>query len=201
MICNDTYWCKLIQTTNIEWIEIESDWLKCIQTTDCKKYGYKNIDSSCFDLAIAKPNPIINTDLLIISCNYLSLICKSEILYPTHCSLYLHIRIYYNPWLQYNKTLQQDCNCQAQVQTLSRSSPDDYKVTSNSQTISSHKVWTKSWLYNCNIPPPTTTIKLFWVNKHWNLFMKWITSMMESSKRLVRIFSDMNKPKWPQFVA
>ena len=28
-------------------------------------YGYKGTDSSCLDLAIAKPNPIINTDLLI----------------------------------------------------------------------------------------------------------------------------------------
>ena len=75
-------------------------------------------------------------------------------------------------------------NCQARVQTLSRSSPDDYKVTSNSTTISSHKVWTKSWLYNCYIPPPPTTMKLFWVKTDWNLFMKWTTSIVTSSKRL-----------------
>ena len=35
-------------------------------------------------VTFAKPNPMINTDLLIISCNYLSLICEAEILCLPH---------------------------------------------------------------------------------------------------------------------
>ena len=46
--------------------------------------GYRRCDSACCDLAFAKPNPMINTDLLIISCNYLSLICETEILCLPH---------------------------------------------------------------------------------------------------------------------
>ena len=34
------------------------------------KRGEKILDPMCFDLAIAKPNRLINTDLLIISCNF-----------------------------------------------------------------------------------------------------------------------------------
>merc|ERR1712155_30807 len=46
--------------------------------------GYRRCDSACCDLAFAKPNPMINTDVLIISCNYLSLICETEILCLPH---------------------------------------------------------------------------------------------------------------------
>ena len=47
-------------------------------------------------------------------------------------------------WLQNQKNDRSFPYCQAWVQTLSRSSPDDNKVNSNSLTISSQKVWTKS---------------------------------------------------------
>ena len=55
--------------------------------------GYRRCDSACCDLAFAKPNPMINTDLLIISCNYLSLICETEILCLPH--LYLKRQFLY----------------------------------------------------------------------------------------------------------
>ena len=48
------------------------------------------LDSSCFDLAIAKPNAIIDTDLIINIWNYLSLIFKTETLYPPPLSLICH---------------------------------------------------------------------------------------------------------------
>ena len=38
--------------------------------------------SACLYLFFAKPNLIVNTDLLIILGNYFSLTCKAEILYP-----------------------------------------------------------------------------------------------------------------------
>jgi len=44
-------------------------------------------------LSFAKPNLIVNTDLLIILGNYFSLICKAEILYPPQ--LYLKRFILY----------------------------------------------------------------------------------------------------------
>ena len=49
--------------------------------------------SACLYLVFAKPNLIVNTDLLIILCNYFSLICKAEILYPPQ--LYLKRFILY----------------------------------------------------------------------------------------------------------
>ena len=52
--------------------------------------------------------------------------------------------------------------CPGQLQM----SPRSYESPSLSQT---QEVWTWSWLYNCNIPPP---MKLFWVKSHeispWN---------------------------------
>ena len=73
---------------------------KSTEIKDCNILGLEDFDSSCLALAISKPNLIINTDLLIIIWNYLSLICKSEILYPPHLYHYLQILIYYNPWLR-----------------------------------------------------------------------------------------------------
>ena len=71
-----------------------------MDNASCNILGLEDFDSSCLALAISKPNLIINTDLLIIIWNYLSLICKSEILYPPHLYHYLQILIYYNPWLR-----------------------------------------------------------------------------------------------------
>ena len=67
-------------------------WCVCVCVTYQPDYvlpmivhkGYKRCDSACCDLAFAKPNPMINTDLLIISSNYLSLICETEILCLPH---------------------------------------------------------------------------------------------------------------------
>ena len=60
------------------------------------------LDSACLDLAIAKPNLLINTDLLIIIWNYLSLICKTEILYLPHFYLKHDVLyLFYGPWKQY----------------------------------------------------------------------------------------------------
>ena len=49
--------------------------------------------SAWFYLSFAKPNLIVNTDLLIILCNYFSLILKAEILFPPQ--LYLKRFILY----------------------------------------------------------------------------------------------------------
>ena len=49
--------------------------------------------SAWFYLSFAKPNLIVNTDLLIILCNYFSLIFKAEILFPPQ--LYLKRFILY----------------------------------------------------------------------------------------------------------
>ena len=49
--------------------------------------------SACLHLFFAKPNLIVNTDLLIFLGNYFSLICKAEILYPPQ--LYLKRFILY----------------------------------------------------------------------------------------------------------
>ena len=53
--------------------------------------------SACLYLFFAKPNLIVNTDLLIILCNYFSLICKAEILYPPQFYLKRSILIQ-DPW-------------------------------------------------------------------------------------------------------
>ena len=53
--------------------------------------------SACLYLSFAKPNLIVNTDLLIFLWNYFSLICKAEILYSPQ--LYLkHIVLIQSPW-------------------------------------------------------------------------------------------------------
>ena len=54
--------------------------------------------SAWFYLSFAKPNLIVNTDLLIILCNYFSLIFKAEILFPPQ--LYLKRFILYRQSLQ-----------------------------------------------------------------------------------------------------
>ena len=54
--------------------------------------------SACLYLFFAKPNLIVNTDLLIILGNYFSLICKAEILYPPQLYLKRSILIQ-DPWL------------------------------------------------------------------------------------------------------
>ena len=52
------------------------------------------------------------------------------------------------------------------VQTMSRSTPEDFKVYWDSKTFSSLRSGPGDWLYNHYIPPPTThpppTRKLFW---------------------------------------
>ena len=53
--------------------------------------------SACLYLFFAKPNLIVNTDLLIILGNYFSLICKAEILYPPQFYLKRSILIQ-DPW-------------------------------------------------------------------------------------------------------
>ena len=55
--------------------------------------GLNILASACFYLSFAKPNLIVNTDLLVILCNYFSLICKAEILFPPQ--LYLKRFILY----------------------------------------------------------------------------------------------------------
>ena len=52
-----------------------------IPTNDCT-YRIIHIGLCLSLLIFAKPNLIVNTDLLIILGNYFSLICKAEILYP-----------------------------------------------------------------------------------------------------------------------
>ena len=59
--------------------------------------GYYIWDSACLYLAFAKPNLIVNTDLLIILWNYFSLICKAEILYPPQFYLKREVLIQ-GPW-------------------------------------------------------------------------------------------------------
>ena len=54
----------------------------------------------------AKPNLIVNTDLLIIFGNYFSLICKAEILYPPQFYLKRSILIQ-DPWTKCTLPLQQ----------------------------------------------------------------------------------------------
>ena len=49
--------------------------------------GNKILDSTCLDLAFAKPNMICGTDKLRSSVNYLILISKTEILHLTPLSL------------------------------------------------------------------------------------------------------------------
>ena len=74
--------------------------------------------SAWFYLSFAKPNLIVNTDLLIILCNYFSLILKAEILFPPQ--LYLKRFILYGQSLSVtdnNLTCQIDKNLQA-VQQL-----------------------------------------------------------------------------------
>ena len=70
-------------------------------------------------------------------------------------------------------------NCQARVQTMSRSCPGHDQVMFRSCTghlntisISNLKVWTWSWFYNCNAitAPPR---KLFWLKYHRFLSRKW----------------------------
>ena len=55
--------------------------------------------SACLYLFFAKPNLIVNTDLLIILGNYFSLICKAEILYPPQFYLKRFILIQ-DPWVR-----------------------------------------------------------------------------------------------------
>ena len=72
--------------------------------------------SACLYLFFAKPNLIVNTDLLIILIKYFSLICKAEILYPPQLYLKRSILIQ-DPWRKrlYKKIKCSVCPRQGQV--------------------------------------------------------------------------------------
>ena len=77
--------------------------------------GYNIWASAFLYLFFAKPNMIVNTDLLIILCNYFSLICIAEILYPPQLYLkrfILYVRslddMNYNDYLVVEEFLEND---------------------------------------------------------------------------------------------
>ena len=73
-------------------------WHKCLVLINDHTYILAYIlASACLHLFFAKPNLIVNTDLLIILGNYFSLICKAEILYPPQFYLKRSILIQ-DPW-------------------------------------------------------------------------------------------------------